>query len=187
MIYRPIVLDKKVEFSKKKFIVSRTDVEGKILFVNKNFCEISGYTAKELKGEQHSVIRHPDMPRAIFYMMWKSLLAGMEISAVVKNLAKSGKYYWVISDFSMTRDKYGKLETFSSFNRIAPTYVSEVMEELYAQMLKAERQSGLEGSLHCLETFLEEKQMSYNDFLEDLVKPKGILNVLIQNFKTVLK
>ena len=187
MIYRPIVLDKKIEFSKKKFIVSKTDIEGKILFVNKNFCEISGYTAHELIGVDHSVLRHPDMPRAIFYMMWKSLLAGMEISAVIKNLAKSGKYYWIISDFSMSRDKYGKIETFSSFNRIAPDYVSEVMEELYAQMLIEERKSGLEGSLHYLENFLEEKQMSYNDFLEDLVKPKGILNILIQNFNKVLK
>jgi len=186
MIYRPIVLNKEIEFSKKKFIVSKTDINGNILFVNKNFCEVSGYTEHELKGTSHSILRHPDMPKAIFYMMWKSLQAGMEISAVVKNLAKSGQYYWVISDFSMQRDNYGKLETFSSFNRIAPDDVSETMESLYAIMVLVERKEGIEGSLRYLESYLEEKQMGYNEFLEDLVRPKGFLNILIQNFKKVL-
>ncbi len=186
MIYRPIVIDKEIVFSKKKFIVSKTDVDGTILFVNKNFCEVSGYTQSELVGEPHSVLRHPDMPKAIFYMLWKSLLSGMEISAVVKNLAKSGEYYWVIADFSMKRDKHGKLESFSSFRRIASQEVIEVMQILYAEMLLVERKKGVEGSLRYLENFLEEKNMSYEEFLEDLVKPKGILALLINNFKKVL-
>jgi len=186
MIYRPIVLDKEIQYSSKKFIVSKTDKEGNILFVNENFCEISGYTEKELMGVPHNVLRHPDMPKAIFYMMWKSLLAGMEISAIVKNLAKSGEYYWVIADFSMQRDTYGKIETLTSFKRIAPSFVSETIETLYQEMIVAEKRSGIEGSLVCLERFLEEREMSYNDFLEDLVEPKGMLNLLIQNFKKVL-
>jgi len=186
MIYRPIVLDEEIQFSSKKFIVSKTDKEGKILFVNQNFCEISGYSQNELLGAPHSVLRHPDMPRAIFYMMWKSLLAGMEVSAIVKNLAKSGQYYWVIADFSMQRDRYGKIETFTSFKRIAPSYVSETIEALYTEMILAEKKSGIEGSLTCLEQFLEEKQMGYNEFLETLVEPKGVFALLIQNFKKVL-
>ena len=185
MIYRPIVLNKEVVFSKKKFIVSKTDSKGRITFVNKNFCDVSGYTAAELIGAEHSVLRHPDMPKAIFYMIWKSLHAGMEISAVLKNLSKSGKYYWLITDLSVERDIKGNL-TFSSFNRIAPDHVCEVMEELYAEMVLAEKRGGLEGSLHRLESFLEERGMSYNEFLEELAKPKGILNILINNFKKVL-
>ena len=186
MIYRPIVLDEEIKFSKKNFIVSKTDIEGKILFVNENFCDITGYSDEELMGEPHSVIRHPDMPRAIFYMIWKSLLAGMEVSAIIKNVAKNGKYYWVIADFSMQRDNYGNLETFSSFTRQAPTHVSEVIQELYNGMNYAERKSGMEGSLLYLETFLEEKQLSYNDYLEELLKPKGVLVGLIGSFKKIL-
>ena len=186
MIYRPIVLNKEVKFSKKKFIVSKTDIEGKITFVNQNFCDVSGYSAAELMGVEHSVLRHPDMPRAIFYMIWKSLHAGMEISAVIKNLSKSGKYYWLITDLSMQRDTKGNLKTFSSFNRIAPEHVSEVIEELYQEMILAEKRGGIECSLQCLNEFLAEKEMSYNDFLEDLIEPKGILNILINNFKKVL-
>ncbi len=186
MIYRPIVLNKEVEFSKKKFIVSKTDIKGRITFVNKNFCDVSGYTVAELIGVEHSALSHPDMPKAIFYMIWKSLQAGMEISAVTKNLSKSGKYYWLITDLLVEKDAKGDLKTFSSFNRIAPDHVCEVIEELYKEMKLAEKKDGLEGSLHCLEIFLEQRGVSYNEFLEDLVKPKGILNVLINNFKRVL-
>lgn len=178
MIYRPIVLDEEIKFSKKKFIVSKTDVEGNILFVNKNFCDISGYKYEELMGVPHNILRHPDMPKAIFYMMWKSLLAGMEVSAIIKNVARSGAYYWVIADFSMQRDKYGKLATFTSFKRATPEYVSEGIEILYRGMMVAERKGGLEASLLYLETFLEEKGMSYNEYLEDLVEPKGFFSSL---------
>jgi len=186
MIYRPIILDEEIIFSKKKFIVSKTDIEGNILFVNQNFCEITGYKYDDLMGEPHSVLRHPDMPKAIFYMIWKSLLAGMEVSAIIKNVAKNGKYYWVIADFSMHRDSYGKLETFTSFKRYAPNYVSQPMQELYEMMNHCERKSGIEGSLGYLETFLEEKNLSYNDYLEELVKPKGVLQGLMGSFRKVL-
>jgi hypothetical protein len=125
-------------------------------------------------GEPHNILRHPDMPQAIFYLIWKSLLRGMEVSAIVKNVAKSGKYYWVIADFSMQRDNYGKLETFTSFKRAAPSYVSEGIHELYDEMLVAERRGGMEASLLFLENFLEEKRMSYNEYLEDLVEEKGM-------------
>ena len=186
MIYRPIILDEEITFSKKKFIVSKTDTNGNILYVNQNFCDISGYRCEELIGEPHSVIRHPDMPKAIFYMMWKSFLSGMEMSAIIKNVAKSGKYYWVISDFSVERDRYGQLETFSSFTQYAPSHAVEAIEELYEQMNYIERKSGVEGSLGYLENFLEEKNLSYDAYLEALVKPKGILQGLMGSFKKVL-
>lgn len=186
MIYRPIVLDEEIKFSKKKFIVSKTDVEGNILFVNQNFCDISGYKYEELMGEPHSILRHPDMPQAIFYLIWKSLLAGMEVSAIVKNVAKSGKYYWLIADFSMQRDNYGNLETFTSFKRVAPSYVSENIAVLYDDMLKAERKGGMEASLLFLEKFLEEQKMSYNEYLEDLVEEKGLFTSLVKRVNKVL-
>ena len=185
MIYRPIILDEEIIFSKKKFIVSKTDLEGNILFVNQNFCDVTGYKYDELRGQPHSVVRHPDMPKAIFYMIWKSLLAGMEVSAIIKNVAKNGKYYWVIADFSMQRDKYGQLETFTSFKRAAPEYVSEAIQEVYDGMCCSERKSGMEGSLRYLENFLEEKQLSYNEYLEVLLKPKGVLTGLLGSFKKV--
>jgi len=92
----------------------------------------------------------------------------------------------VIADFSMQRDDYGQLETFTSFKRFAPEHVSEEIQELYDEMGYCERKSGMEGSLLYLEKFLEEKELSYNEYLEVLVKPKGVLHGLLGSFKKVL-
>ena len=183
MIYRPIVIDKEIVFSKKKFIVSKTDIEGNILFVNKNFCEISGYTEDELIGAPHNVVRHPDMPKAIFFLIWNSLLAGREVSGVMKNLAKSGEYYWVIADFSLKRDDMGEIKSLTAFRRAAPTQVIESIDELYATMLNIEKKHGMEKSLAYLEAFLEEHALTYDEFLGELIKPKGIVATLLVAFK----
>jgi PAS domain S-box-containing protein len=181
------VIDEEIHFSKKKFIVSKTDTEGNILFINKNFCEISGYTEEELIGSPHNVLRHPDMPRAIFFLVWNSLLAGREVSGVVKNLAKSGKYYWVIADFSVKWDEHGKIKSFTSFRRSAPEQVIEHIEDLYETMLNIEKKRGIEGSLSYLEAFLEEQELTYDEFLGELIKPRGIIGSMLAGFKKIFK
>ncbi len=183
MIYRPIVIDEEIIFSKKKFIVSKTDLKGHILFINKNFCEISGYSEEELIGVNHNALRHPDMPRSIFYLIWSSLLAGKEVSGVVKNLAKDGRYYWVIADFSPKKDARGTITSLTAFRRAAPDQVISEIEDLYATMLKIEKKHGMEGSLSYLEAFLEEHELSYDDFLGELIRPKGIIATLLAAFK----
>jgi len=184
-IYRPIPIDEEIKFSKKKFIVSKTDIKGIITFVNKNFCEVSGYTEDELIGAPHNIIRHPDMPRAIFFLVWSSLLRGEPVSGVVKNLAKSGKYYWVIADFDVKKDANGNIKSLIAFRRAAPQQVIDVMEELYSTMLNIEKKRGMEGALSYLEAYLEEKGMTYEEFLVDLVTPKGILAKLLATFKNI--
>jgi len=84
-------------------------LKGNIIFVNKSFCEVSGYVEEEIIGLPHNVVRHTDMPRAIFFLIWQSLMSGVRITAVIKNLAKSGKYYWVISDFEPKFDGDGNI------------------------------------------------------------------------------
>jgi len=186
MIYRPIAIDKEIVFSKKKFIVSKTDINGNITFINKNFCEISGYTEEELIGMPHNILRHSDMPRAIFYLVWNSLLRGEPVSGVIKNLAKSGEYYWVIADFDIKKDVSGDIKSFTAFRRAAPNQVIDTMEELYETMLKIEKKRGMEGSLSYLEAFLEDQDVSYDEFLGELIKPKGIIGKLIEAFKSIV-
>jgi len=183
MIYRPIVLDEEIEFSKKKFIVSKTDLKGNILFINKNFSEISGYPEEEIIGAPHNVLRHPDMPRAIFYLIWQNLLNGNKISGVIKNLAKDGRYYWVIADFEPKRDSDGNITTLTAFRRAASQDVIETSEELYATMLAIEKKHGMEQSLAYLEGFLDEHNLNYHQFIEELIKPKGIIAALLSPFK----
>jgi PAS domain S-box-containing protein len=186
MLYRPIVLDEEIKFSKKKFIVSKTDIEGNIIFVNKNFSEVSGYSEAELINQPHSILRHPDMPRAIFYLMWQSLLSGKPISAIIKNLAKDGRYYWVIADLEIKRNPNGETKSFIAFRRSAPQDVIDTTQELYETMLAIEKKHGMEHSLAYLQAFLEEHQLTYDEFMEELVKPKGVIAKLLEIFKKLM-
>ena len=75
-------------------IVSRTDLKGNITFANRAFCTLSGYDKNELIGAPHSIIRHPDMPKAAFKDMWNTIQSNQKWHGFVKNLRKDGKYYW---------------------------------------------------------------------------------------------
>lgn len=80
-----------------EFIVSKTDTRGVITYCNRTFMRISGFSEAELFGQPHNIIRHPDMPRGAFRLLWKQLQAGNEFFGYVKNLCKDGSYYWVLA------------------------------------------------------------------------------------------
>jgi len=77
------------------FLVSQTDEKGIILFANEDFCKIAGYTIDELVGKPHSIVRHPDMPKAAFKDLWDTVKSGKIWTGYVKNATKNGGYYWV--------------------------------------------------------------------------------------------
>ncbi len=79
-------------FSQDEIIVSKTDLKGRITYANRTFCRIAGYTEAEALGEPHSIVRHPDMPRAVFKLLWDTIFGGRAF-AYVKNMAKTGDYY----------------------------------------------------------------------------------------------
>jgi len=176
--FRPIPIDKKINLSNKKILVSKTNKNGKIQFVNDYFCKVAGYEEDEVIGMPHSILRHPDMPRAIFYLMWQSILAGENITAVVKNLAKSGEYYWVTTDFEIIKNSKGEIESYIAYRRPASDDAISGVEELYRKLLKIEKSSGMEQSLVYLQGFLDVKHMSYHAFMTDLVKPRSIMEKL---------
>ncbi len=88
---------KEVFFDRDHFIVSKTDLKGRITYVNRAFCAIAGYGEGELLGAPHSIIRHPDMPRAVFKLLWDRLAEGCEVFAQVKNLTRNGDFYRVFA------------------------------------------------------------------------------------------
>jgi methyl-accepting chemotaxis protein len=81
-------------------LVSRTDLNGNIIFVNEDFVRISGYSREELIGQPHNIVRHPDMPKAAFADLWHTLKAGQPWTGIVKNQCKDGKFYWVSANVS---------------------------------------------------------------------------------------
>ncbi|MFN3316347.1 MAG: PAS domain-containing protein [Raineya sp.] len=78
-------------------IVSETDQYGTITFVNDTFCKVAKYSPEELLGKPHNIVRHPDMPKAVFKEMWDTIKRGEIFQGIVKNRAKDGSPYWVIA------------------------------------------------------------------------------------------
>ena len=78
-----------------QLIVSSTDLKGRIANFNRDFLDISGFSAEELMGAPHNLIRHPDMPAAAFEDLWKTVQAGRPWTGIVKNRCKNGDFYWV--------------------------------------------------------------------------------------------
>lgn len=89
------IINDEVIFDKSKQLVSTTDLQGVITYANESFCQVAGYSQKELIGQNHHIVRHPDMPKAAFSDLWEKLQAGESWRGMVKNCCKDGRYYWV--------------------------------------------------------------------------------------------
>lgn len=171
-------VDKEITIPGNTQLVTITDTEGIIVYVNKAFSDISEYEEEELVGSNHNIVRHPDMPKAIFKMLWERIKKGDEnIRAVIKNLTKSGKYYWITALFSTKKDDNGNVINHRA--QAVPTSKNTVklLNPLYDTMIKIEEKSGVEASLTFFHSFLEDRKISY-DKLDDeniakLSKRKG--------------
>jgi PAS domain S-box-containing protein len=93
----------------KNVIFSKTDLKGFITHVSEAFCKISGYTKEELIGENHNIIRHPDMAKETFKYLWEELKKSNTVNVEVKNRKKDGGYYWVEAEIGPDYDKRGVL------------------------------------------------------------------------------
>lgn len=89
------VVDQEVIFSNNEDLVSTTDKRGVITYANEAFCQVAGFSLEELVGQNHSVVRHPDMPKAAFKDLWDHLKNEQPWRGAVKNKCKDGRYYWV--------------------------------------------------------------------------------------------
>jgi len=89
-------------FDQDQIIVSKTDLTGHLTYANELFLGIARYAEDEVLGQPHSLVRHPDMPRAIFDLLWETLKAGREIFAFVINRGKDGSHYWVLAHVTPT-------------------------------------------------------------------------------------
>ena len=89
----------------KSNIISKTDVAGIITFVNDEFCKISGYTRSELLGQNHNIIRHPDVPESTFKLLWETIKSKQTYKNTAKNLAKDGSVFYVNTTIIPILDK----------------------------------------------------------------------------------
>jgi PAS domain S-box-containing protein len=176
--------DKEIKLSSKRYIVSKTDANGIILYGNDYFMEISGYSEKELIGKPHSIVRHPDMPKIAFKLMWDRIKEGENFIAVVKNLAKDGSYYWVVTDFEPKIDPItNEIIEYTAFRKAAPQKAIDTMTPIYEKLLELEQDGGMEASEKFLREFLEENNTTYDDFINKTVGNSGLFKMFFTAMK----
>ena len=167
-IIRPTPINEEIKLFPYKTIMSKTDPKGIIEYANDYFVEVSEYKEWELMGQPHNVIRHPDMPKIIFKVLWDRLQNKQNIHAIVKNLAKSGRYYWVVTDFKWKEDENGNIIAYYSRRKAIPENVKHFFGELYAKLRKLEDKGGMEASGAYLQGFLDEMGKTYDELVLDL-------------------
>ncbi len=164
-----IPTDREKVMRKNDFIVSKTDTKGRITYGNKIFIEFSGYTEQELLGSQHNIIRHPDMPRAVFKLLWDTLAQEKEIFAYVKNLAKDGSFYWVYANVTPSYDMQGRVDGYFSVRRKPNPSAIETVSGLYKVMLEEEKKAGpknaIAASTNILADLLAQKSTTYEELV----------------------
>lgn len=131
-------IDTSVAFPREAgLFFSITNNRGLIQLANHVFCEISGYSIEELKGEPHSVVRHPDMPKIIFHLMWETIKSGQPFGGYIKNLAADGRYYWVYALVVPVEQQYLSIRVVPNTHKIPP------IERLYQRLCHIEKDSML--------------------------------------------
>ncbi len=150
------------------FIVSKTNTKGIITYCNEIFIDMAGYAESELLGTNHNIIRHPDMPKAAFKLVWDTIVTGKEIFAFVKNLSSSGAFYWVFTHIAPDYDQRGTIIGYTSVRRAPNRSAIAAITPLYAQMIQAERSGNINASTQILLDFLAQNNIGYEELILSL-------------------
>ena len=130
------IVDHEVPYPEGKLIVSRTDTKGIITHANQAFVDMSGYSQDELIGQNHYILRHPDMPTVAFTGLWETIEAGNKWHGYVKNLRKDGAYYWVKATV-IPNIRNGKVVGYTSVRRKPSRSKISESEALYETLMEA--------------------------------------------------
>jgi PAS domain S-box-containing protein len=160
-------------FGEDEIIVTKTDPRGVLTYANDVFLRISALTEDEAIGQPHSVIRHPDMPRAVFKLLWDTLKSRKELFAYVVNLASDGAHYWVLAHVTPSVDPTGQVVGYHSNRRKPEAAAVAAASALYGRLRAEERRhsgspAALEASWKLLQRTLDERDQTYEEFVWEL-------------------
>jgi len=156
------------EMLENDFIVSKTNLKGHITYCNRIFMDMAEYTEEELLGKPHNIIRHPDMPTAVFKYLWDTIPTKQEVFAYVVNKTKLGNSYWVFANITATLDTNGNIIDYYSVRRRPNPKALDVIIPLYKKMLEVEKTSGVAESFKVLTDILQDKGVGYDELIISL-------------------
>ena len=129
----PEPLDEEVEYD-GKVMITETDTAGIIIYANRKFLELTGYSKEDTIGSPHNINRHPDMPKAAFQDMWRTLKSGEYWEGIVKNLNQDGRHYTVVVWAKPKLDEKGKIVGYIAGRKIPDQYSMEQAFEKYKKL-----------------------------------------------------
>ncbi|WP_120944304.1 MULTISPECIES: PAS domain-containing protein [Helicobacter] len=151
------------------FLVTKTNTKGVITYANKPFIDIVGGNGeRDLLHKPHSVVRHPDMPKLIFKMMWSTIKQKQEIFAYVKNKTFDGDFYWVFANVTASVDANGMVVGYYSVRRAPNRKAVSIVSGLYQKLLEAEKRGGIQASTMLLEETLQAEGYTYDAWVNKL-------------------
>ncbi len=172
---RPHVIPTGIErqFGDEEIIVSKTDTKGIITYANRVFERVSGYSQHELLGQPHNLIRHPDMPRCVFALLWSQIMSGGEIFAYVVNMSRNGDHYWVFAHVTPSFDDAGKIVGYHSNRRVPERKAVDAVIPIYKALCAKEAagldpHAGMIAAAELLKTVLEGQKVCYDEFVFSL-------------------
>ena len=161
------------QFGADELIVTKTDLRGVLTYTNDVFLRVSAYPESEMLGQPHNMIRHPDMPRCVFKLLWDRIRAGKEIFAYVVNLAGDGAHYWVFAHVTPSLDARGSVVGYHSSRRVPDRSAVDEVRALYAVLVAEERRhsrsaDAVEASSALLEQTLAARGLTYDEWVWSL-------------------
>ncbi|MBI5265244.1 MAG: PAS domain S-box protein [Bradyrhizobium sp.] len=157
-------------FGDDEFVVSKTDLKGRITYGNDVFMRVAGYSERELIGKPHSIIRHPAMPRCVFKLMWDTIQKHSEAFFYLLNRAKNGDHYWVFAHVTPEYDGTRNLIGFHSSRRAAEKRALSIIGPIYGTLFAEEDRhanckEGLEASMEMLCGMIDKRGGDYARFV----------------------
>jgi PAS domain S-box-containing protein len=161
-------------FSPDELIVSKTDPRGVITYANDVFLRVSGYEMADVIGQPHNLIRHPDMPKAVFQLLWDTLAERRELFAYINNLAADGAHYWVLAHVTPSFGPKGQVIGYHSSRRKPSPGAVATIRPLYERLLAEERRhptarAAVTASSHLLTEIVAEHGGSYEDLVWSVI------------------
>ena len=161
--------NKEIIVNDSDLLISKSDPKGIITYVNNKFSTFSGYAECELIGQQHNIIRHPDMPRVIFKLLWTTIQSNREFNGYTKNLTKDGSYYWVFANVTPSFSADNNLLGYFSVRRKPDQNKLSYIKSFYAELLEIEKQAktsvAIDESMNRLNAILNAKEVGYDEFI----------------------
>ena len=169
-IVQAVPIEREIEVYERSVLVSETNTDGILLYTNRRYLGLTGFTEKELIGSPHKIVRHPDMPRGVFRAMWKIITDKKIWRGYIKHLCKDGSYFWTLSYVQAKLDENGELVGYVSTGKMAYEETRQEVEAKYQSLM---------GNEHVEDKYF----MASESYYETQVLNKGHLSEYIQELE----